>query len=374
MSHSPMQDSKLDRLANLEIVGAGVAPAAALGFACREAGGWRISVGCAGRTPSGPVGPQTVFDLASLTKPFVAAAFARLRIRGDLQKATPLGSLLEESRGTSTESTTLELLLSHRGGLPAHQAFFEPLVHGRPFVRSAALHQAASARPKVGGAPPEAGHRALYSDLGYLLAGVALERKTRISLDALVRAEVAQPLGLAAGSARQLLNASIGFCERVAPTESVPFRGGLLSGVVHDDNAWAFGGHSLCGHAGLFGTVEDLLKFGMGLLDGLSGRSRAWLMPGPVRDLVRERPGGTLRMGFDGKSGPLSSAGPSASELSFGHLGFTGTSFWCDPVADVVGVLLSNRVCPTRENVAIRSARPQVHEALFLAARPGSPR
>jgi len=84
--------------------------------------------------------------------------------------------------------------------------------------------------------------------------------------------------------------------------------------------------------------------------------------------LVRERPGGTLRAGFDGKSPAGSSAGSRLGPRSFGHLGFTGTSLWIDPDARIVVSLLTNRVCPTREHLAIRAARPWVHDALFDAA------
>jgi len=84
--------------------------------------------------------------------------------------------------------------------------------------------------------------------------------------------------------------------------------------------------------------------------------------------LVRERPGGTLRAGFDGKSPEGSSAGSRMGPRSFGHLGFTGTSLWVDPDARIVVSLLTNRVCPTRAHLAIRSARPWVHDALFDAA------
>jgi CubicO group peptidase (beta-lactamase class C family) len=155
---------------------------------------------------------------------------------------------------------------------------------------------------------------------------------------------------------------------RVAPTERVEFRGGELLGVVHDENAWAFAGHGLSGQAGLFATVRDVLGFGMALLDARAGRVSSWLSAATLGLLVAERPGGTLRLGFDGKSAGLSAAGRRASTLTFGHLGFTGTSFWCDPTADAVSVLLTNRVCPTRENVAIRSCRPLVHDALFTIA------
>jgi CubicO group peptidase (beta-lactamase class C family) len=133
---------------------------------------------------------------------------------------------------------------------------------------------------------------------------------------------------------------------------------------VHDENSWAFSGYGAAGHAGLFGTAECVLKLGTAMLDSLAGRSS--LLPrDAAQRLVRPRAGGSLLCGFDGKSATSPSAGPSSSERSFGHLGFTGTSLWCDPDSEVVTVLLTNRVCPTRNNSRIRAARPVVHERLF---------
>ena len=152
------------------------------------------------------------------------------------------------------------------------------------------------------------------------------------------------------------------------PTETVPFRGGELRGVVHDENAWALSGHALSGHAGLFGTALAVARFGAALLDAWHGRSEVWLDAKGLAALLQERPGGTLRAGFDGKSADQSSAGTQAGPRSFGHLGFTGTSLWCDPDADQALVLLTNRVCPTRNNPRIRAARPVVNDALFACA------
>jgi CubicO group peptidase (beta-lactamase class C family) len=149
------------------------------------------------------------------------------------------------------------------------------------------------------------------------------------------------------------------------PTETVAFRGGEVRGVVHDENAWALSGHGLSGHAGLFGTAADVARFGAALVDAWLGVSDSWLGVQHLAPLLRVRPGGTLRAGFDGKSAGQSSAGTLVGPNSFGHLGFTGTSFWCDPDAVRVLVLLTNRVCPTRDNPRIRSARPAVNDALF---------
>jgi CubicO group peptidase (beta-lactamase class C family) len=108
----------------------------------------------------------------------------------------------------------------------------------------------------------------------------------------------------------------------------------------------------------MFGRVEAVVRFGQWVLEHM-----AELAP-----LIRERPGGTLRAGFDGKSPEGSSAGTRMGPRAFGHLGFTGTSLWIDPDAAVVVVLLTNRVHPTRENPKIREVRPRVHDLLFEAA------
>jgi CubicO group peptidase (beta-lactamase class C family) len=127
---------------------------------------------------------------------------------------------------------------------------------------------------------------------------------------------------------------------------------------VHDENAWAMSGEGGSGHAGMFGTVGAVVAFGCAVLDAIE----------ELECLVAPRPGGTLRAGFDGKSDEGSSAGSLAGPRAFGHLGFTGTSLWIDPDAGAVVVLLTNRVCPTRDHSLIRAARPQVHDALFARA------
>jgi CubicO group peptidase (beta-lactamase class C family) len=355
----------LDTLARTEIVERGVAPAAVLAVAHHGRAGWSISQGAAGHTGKRPADPHSVFDLASITKSFVAVTLARLVERELVDFETPLGEWVEESAGTPSESSTLEALGSHRAGLVAHCALFAPLLERRAVERRAALRRAARGR-----ASAETGlHPPAYSDLGYLLLGEALSRSTGRELDDLVCREVCAPLGLQVGSARNWLSADRHFVERVAPTEFAAFRGGVIRGAVHDENAWALSGYGSSGHAGLFGRATDVLALGTALLDALAGRDASFLSRPTVERLLAERPGGTLRLGFDGKSAAGSSAGPSAGPLTFGHLGFTGTSFWCDPAADTVTAVLTNRVFPTRENVAIREARPRVHEALFAVAR-----
>ncbi|HTB73932.1 MAG TPA: serine hydrolase domain-containing protein [Polyangiaceae bacterium] len=333
---------------------AGVARAVAAGCAARpdERGGWSREVGGAA---------HLLFDLASVTKPMTAVAIAAAGI----DPATPLGALVVEARGTASEGVPLELLLAHRAGLAAHRALYAPLLSGAAVEKSAALREAADARrPEALGSVPAAGFAPLYSDLGYVLAGEAVARAVgaRDAGEAIDRL-VLLPLGIAAqaGTVRDL--ASRGVDGPFAPTEEVPWRGGLVSGAVHDENAWAMTGRGGSGHAGIFGTIDAALTFGSAVLDALEGR-------GPLGDcslewLVRQRPGGTLRAGFDGKSDSGSSAGTRMGPRTFGHLGFTGTSLWLDPDAHVAVGLLTNRVFPTREHLAIREARPWAHDALF---------
>ena len=317
--------------------------------------------------------PETVFDLASVSKPFLAVLCARLIARGALSWHTPLGQLLPEVHGTPMQPVSLDALLSHRAGLVAHIPLFAPLEAGRALSRRAALRRAAlSLRPECAGnagqAPP------LYSDLGYLLVAAGLERMTGEPLDRLLEREVCIPLGLAVRSARQWMkewasSQAAAFKARVAPTERVTWRGSKLRGVVHDDNSWALAGHGAAGHAGLFSSVEPLLRFGAKLIDAVTGRDATFLTGAAVQHLVTPRPGGTLACGFDSKATAQSSAGPSAGPRTFGHLGFTGTSLWCDPDAGTVTVLLSNRVNPSRANQRLRQVRPIVHEALFQLGR-----
>jgi CubicO group peptidase (beta-lactamase class C family) len=358
-----MKARELDGIAS-SVVETGAAPGAAVASARHTGAEWKYAAGVAGSALA-CAGPP-LFDLASVTKSFIAATAARLAARGNLRLDAPLGTLVPELASSASGEVPLLFLLAHRAGLDAHRPLFAPLLAGRPFSRSAALAEAAHARRSDASGPlPEAGFPPLYSDLGFVLAGAALERVSGLELDALVDREVVSPLGLEVGSARAWLARAPDFLARVLPTESVPFRGGSIRGAVHDENAWALAGHGLAGQAGLFGTADGVVRFGTALLDALSGRVGTWLTSTHLAPLLTVRPGGSLRAGFDGKSGSASAAGSRASGDTFGHLGFTGTSLWCDPRTDRVSVLLSNRVCPTRENLRIRAIRPAVHDALF---------
>lgn len=342
-----------------------VAPAAVVATGVRRELGFEFAEGAAFETPGAARNTRSLFDLASITKSFVATTVARLVQRGRLGFDTELRDLLPEARCSPTGSCSVLLLLAHRAGLEAHRTLFAPLLAGLPLERDAVIHEVLRGRrPGCEPPAPTEGYPPVYSDLGFALVGLALERLEQQPLDEIVEREVCGPLGLEVGSARLLRGRRTGFIERCMPTETVAFRGGEVRGVVHDENAWALSGHGLSGHAGLFGTAESVARFGAALLLAESGRS-PWLMASALAPLLEARPGGTLRAGFDGKSADQSSAGTLAGPRTFGHLGFTGTSFWCDPDAGRVLVLLTNRVCPTRNNPRIRAARPAVNDALY---------
>ena len=355
-----------------------VASAVAVGAAVGLARGWVQEFGAAGRLSYAPFEPgvteNTWFDLASLTKPVTALASARLARAGLVDLATPLGALLPELAGTPSASAPLELLLAHRAGLEGHRPLFRNAMHGKIGSRAEMLREAAAARrPDAAGAIPPEGFLPVYSDLGYLLVGEAIARAGGKPLDWLVEELVFAPLELTMGSARRIRAKDAGFEKAVAATEWVAWRAGTVRGLVHDENAWSYSGEAASGHAGLFGTVGAVLMLGRAVVDVLRDRNRSFLTREELWPLVKPRPLGTLRAGFDGKSDAGSSSGAKFGKSTIGHLGFTGTSLWCDVDRQMVGVLLTNRVHPTRENEGIRRARPYAYDRMadWAAARIG---
>jgi len=314
---------------------------------------------------------DTPFDLASLTKPITALTMARLVRQGVLARTQALHDVLPALSATASARVSLDLLAAHRAGLDAHGALYAPLVSGATAIdREQALLQAANMRHcSCPDELPHDGFVPVYSDLGYLLLGAALEARSDTLLDELMVQQVCVPLGLGIGSARLSRRNDPTFDSRVAPTEFVPFRGGLVRGEVHDENAWAFAKDGAAGHAGLFGTAMDVARLGVAVLDALAGRCSSWLGPEDIEPLIRVRPGGSLLAGFDAKSGDAPSSGSRLGSRSFGHLGFTGTSIWIDPDVEFVGVLLSNRVFPNRTSLAIRQARPVAYDMMFEIMR-----
>lgn len=343
-----------------------VFPGAATAISWRTGGSAapELAEACAGlREPGGkPVTEDTAYDLASLTKPVVATCALRLVARGVLALDTRAEQLLPDTRGTIGGAATLEALLSHRSGLAAWGGLYLDVPHepGTPAARRWIVGEA-SRRADEGHAL-----RTLYSDLGYILLGEMLARAAGAPLEEVVRAEIGVPLGL---KETELFYASALSPERraevlrrVAATERDEWRGRLVRGEVHDENCFALGGVS--GHAGLFGTARAYATFGRAVLDVKLGRASTFVRPDLLQAALAPRTGTTYRLGWDGKSGGESAAGRRTSTQTFGHLGFTGTSIFCDPAHDLVIVLLSNRVCPSRANEKIKGFRPAFHDGV----------
>jgi CubicO group peptidase (beta-lactamase class C family) len=316
---------------------------------------------CAGSLePAGaPVELSTPYDLASLTKPVVSTLALRLKQHGLINFNDPVTHWLPELARSAAGKENLESLLSHRAGLTPWGSLFRDVPAGLDAAARRA-HMLLDAASRVVPEPRALG--SVYSDLGYLIAGAALSRAAGAELDVLVRREVTEPLGVGDQMfyAASLSDSErVAFAARVAPTEQCSYRGRVVRGEVHDENCFAYGG--ICGHAGLFGTARAVLRFGLALLDVLRGRS-SFLEPALLAWALAPRPGGGHVVGWDSKSREGSSAGALFSDQSFGHLGFTGTSIWCDPVRQRCAVLLSNRVHPTRDNILIRELRPRFHD------------
>ncbi|HET9605285.1 MAG TPA: serine hydrolase domain-containing protein [Gemmatimonadales bacterium] len=291
------------------------------------------------RTPDS----STVYDLASLTK--VIGLTTAMMIAVDehrIELDAPIQRYVPAFQGKNKEQVTVRHLLTHSSGLPAWRALY----------RQAASRADAYALADTTPLDTLPGTRFVYSDLGAIVLAQAVESVYHERLDSLLHRRLFAPLGM--DDTRYLPPDC--WLPRIAPTENDPWRGRTLRGEVHDENAARLDGVS--GHAGLFSSARDLLRFGDWLLEGLGSHdtSATYLWPPPPaserRFVIRQDiPDGSSRaLGWDTPSG-LSSGGKWISrEHSFGHTGFTGTSIWIDPMRDLVIVLLSNRVNPTRDN------------------------
>ncbi len=330
----------------VEIVERRVASAAALGVGTLDAHG-ELHL----RKASFGANANAWFDLASITKTVTALSASLLADRGTLSLDAPVEHFLPELRGTRGGGSSLRHHLAHRAGLVPHVPLFDESERGVPLCRDVALARAATA------ARTAELDAAVYSDLGYILVGAALERITGAPLDELGTDILGQTAELGSVREARRNHPSITW----VPTEWVAERGGRLEGVVHDDNAWALEGRGLAGHAGLFGTLDGVLRLGGRFLAATRG-GEPWT--NAVRAMTRRWETGSFRMGFDGVS-PRSSAGSLASENTFGHLGFTGTSLWVDPSRSAVVVLLTNRVFFGRDPTRIKATRPRVHDAIW---------
>jgi CubicO group peptidase (beta-lactamase class C family) len=342
-------------------------PAAAIEVGGAQGVLWRRAVGSLTYDVAAPdATTDTIFDLASLTKVIATTSLAIRAIDADrLALDDPVSRWIPEWTGADRAEVTIADLLSHASGLTAYLPFF------RDHTGRSDYQRAIASLPLE--YPPRT--QSIYSDLGFMLLGFILEdvesraagfdrpvgakdppRRLAVQFQRLARSFTDEPL---------TFNPPHVWRDRVAPTEMDAWRGRLLTGEVHDENAWALGGAA--GHAGLFGTVAAVGAFARAVLVTIGGTS-ILSSPELLRVFLQRTavPGSSRALGWDTML-PSSSCGSRLAASAVGHTGLTGTSLWIDWERDLYVALLTNRVHPTRDNEQLRPLRPRIHDAVVDA-------
>ena len=314
-----------------------------------------------GRFTYDPASPEvttaTLFDLASLTKVVATTAMAMILYeRGLLDLEAPVTAIVPEfanpldNDDPRRREVTVRMLLAHSSGLPAYEKLFL-LAQTREQLLQAAFTAPLTDAP---------GARAEYSDIGFIILGVVLERLADESLDAFCQREIFGPLGMT----QTTFKPTAALKDAIPPTaDDRTFRHRIIQGEVQDENASVLGG--VAGHAGLFSTAEDLAILAHAMLNG----GHPILRSSTVEFFSRREsaPDGTSRaLGWDTPSAP-SQSGKHFSSRSFGHLGYTGTSLWIDPERQLSIALLTNRTWPDCQNQSIKQVRPAFYDAVVEA-------
>jgi CubicO group peptidase (beta-lactamase class C family) len=302
---------------------------------------------------------DTIFDLASLTKPLATTvAIMRLVELGSIHLEKQLGRVLSEFLPTDKARIELKHLLYHNAGLPDYRPYYTSLSNFPARQREAALRELLVAEPLI----HPIGKTVLYSDVGFMILRWVIEQQSGCRLDQFVTETIYNKIALkdlffiALDSPRPK--------HKFAATEKCSWRHTILEGQVHDENAYAVGG--IAGHAGLFGSAAGVHMLLVKLLSSYESNGPGNLFE---RDLVqlffKRLPDTDKALGFDMPSIQNSSSGKFFSSQSVGHLGFTGTSFWMDLVRKIIIICLTNRVHPTRQNNTIKAFRPKLHDAVM---------
>jgi CubicO group peptidase (beta-lactamase class C family) len=299
------------------------------------------------------VTPANIFDLASVSKVVATTSMAMLLYqRGLLDLDTPVSVIVPEfiSDDPRRQDISLRMLLAHSSGLPAYE---------RLFLRCRdrdALLSAAYSVPLVN----QPGTKAEYSDIGFIVLGIALERLADEPLSCFCQREVFGPLAMS----HTAFTPPAAWRSSIVPTaDDQSFRHRIIQGEVQDENAWVLGG--VAGHAGVFSTAEEMATLSSVMLGGGLPIFRSETLELFTRREVT--PANSSRaLGWDTPSVP-SQSGRYLSIRAFGHLGYTGTSLWIDPERQLSIVLLTNRTWPDCSNQAIQQVRPHFHDAVVEA-------
>lgn len=312
----------------------------------------RMSYAAKSRT----VQTDTIYDVASLTKPIVTAtAIMMLVAENQIDLDAPISRYLAHYNSAGNpawlQKITVRELLLHTSGLPAHREFYKTAKSPEEWRKLLWSEPLVSAP----------GTKIEYSDLGFIILGDIVERLTGMTLARYARENILGPLGMR----NSFFSPPVALRGRIAPTQTdSAFRKRRRPGEVDDDNAFALGGSA--GHAGLFSTAGDVAVFAQMMLNGGIYAQQRFLPRAIVEQFTaRVAVGDSVRtLGWDVPSGE-SASGHYFSAQSYGHNGFTGTSIWIDPQRRLFVILLTNRVHPTAANDKIRSVRPALHDAIL---------
>jgi len=300
---------------------------------------------------------NTLFDLASLTKP-LATSIALMRLIEETPNLLEqkLENILSETCNTDKSQIKIKHLLSHTSGFPDYRPYYLKIrdisyENPKSILRKLLIQENLVSFP---------GKKTLYSDLGFMMLEWVIERLTNRTLDYFLDKEIYSQLGI-----KNLFFPGISSQngKQFAATELCPWRKILLNGVVHDDNAYVSGG--IQGHAGLFGTITDIFILLSEFLNVLKGNKNSVLKKKIVEDFLKPYKNTGRSLGFDMPEPVSSASGHFFSKKTVGHLGFTGTSFWMDIDRAVILILLTNRVHPYRHNYKIKIFRPIIHDAVM---------
>jgi CubicO group peptidase (beta-lactamase class C family) len=327
-----------------------------------------------------PMSRTTIFDLASLTKPIATTTAILLLVdEGAIGLDDPVSKYLPNFSERNKDAVTVRHLLTHSAGLKPWRAYHEMLLEkerktGEAMLGTAEARDLIVDRTLRSALVHEPGAAAVYGDLDFIVLGAMVEAVSHQPLDDFCRERIFAPLGMNDTFFVPLMPGSPTLPEprkrRIAATENCPWRDRILWGEVHDPNASAMGG--VAGHAGLFSTVDDVMKFAQTVLDVWHGRSDALPRETLRTFLTRQNlpESSDWALGWDTPTAGASTSGSHFSSESVGHLGFTGTSVWIDLTSEAVVVLLTNRV----HLVAKKShftLRPIVHDLILEAFEAG---
>lgn len=335
----------------------------------------------------------TAFDVASLTKPLVTSTSIMLLAgQGALKPDQKLTDWFKHAQH-ETQSITVEMLLNHTSGLPSWKPYYRELPstlvgteEGKNFIIDSCIAEPLQHSP---------GSSTLYSDIGYIILGEIVARSSGKAIDEFFRERIAEPLTMRNSffvhnrgelrttsrrtdttadqhvptRERKSSPAGDSSRRRFAATEDCPWRGRVIHGEVHDQNAYAMGG--IAGHSGLFSTAEDIHRFLLHFMASFDSEG-GLLSPQMVKmffplegNLIRPPSPGLYVGGWDTPVARGSAAGHHASPHSIGHLAYTGCSIWVDQGQDFWIIMLTNRIHPSTTNERIKAFRPQIHDLIY---------